>query len=81
MINDTLGDASRRVVDGAAALVAGGTLAGILPHVAALFTVIWYVLQVYETKTIQRWRRRRRIARRAAAARTLRANKAARVGK
>lgn len=73
MIAEFLGDAQRRVVDVGAALVAAGTLASILPHLAALFTVIWYALQVYETRTIQRWRRRRGMARRIAAARARRA--------
>ena len=30
-----------------------GTLAQWLPAVAALFTVIWTVIRIYETKTVQ----------------------------
>jgi len=32
-----------------------GTLAGMLPHVAALLTIIWTALRIYETATVQRW--------------------------
>lgn len=32
-----------------------GSLAGILPPLAALGAIIWYALQVYESKTVQAW--------------------------
>ena len=32
-----------------------GTLAEILPGVAALFTIVWTAIRIYETDTIQRW--------------------------
>lgn len=31
------------------------TLAGWLPAIAALFTIVWTAIRIYETKTIQRW--------------------------
>lgn len=31
------------------------TLAQWLPHVAALFTIIWTVIRIYETRTVRRW--------------------------
>jgi len=36
------------------------TIAGLLPHVAALLTVVWSVIRIYETKTVQDWLARRR---------------------
>lgn len=30
------------------------TIAGWLPSIAALVAVLWYVLQIYESKTVQR---------------------------
>jgi len=30
-----------------------GTLIGILPAIAAFFTIIWTMIRIYETKTIQ----------------------------
>lgn len=32
-----------------------GTLAGMLPHIAALLTIIWTGIRIYETATVQRW--------------------------
>lgn len=32
-----------------------GTLAGMLPHVAAGLTIIWTIIRIYETATVQRW--------------------------
>lgn len=40
--------------DIAAAGLTIGVLAAILPPLAALFTVIWTGIRIYETKTVQR---------------------------
>ena len=32
-----------------------GSLAEILPHVAAIFTIVWTSIRIYETKTVQKW--------------------------
>ena len=32
-----------------------GSLASILPHVAAIFTIVWTCIRIYETKTVQKW--------------------------
>ena len=37
-----------------------GTIAGYLPAVAALVTIIWTGIRIYETQTVQRWLKRRR---------------------
>ena len=37
-----------------------GTLAQVLPSIAALFTIVWTVIRIYETKTVQSWLRRLR---------------------
>lgn len=34
------------------------TLFGWLPHIAALLAVIWWVLRIYEMKTVQDWLKR-----------------------
>jgi len=31
-----------------------GTIGAILPPLAALFTIIWTAIRIYETKTVQR---------------------------
>jgi chromate transport protein ChrA len=35
-----------------------GTLAGVLPSIAALFTIVWTVIRIYETETVQGFLRR-----------------------
>lgn len=32
-----------------------GTLANALPAIAALMTIIWTAIRIWETKTVQRW--------------------------
>jgi len=53
-------DTVKNICDGLSVTTVIATLLGALPHVAALFTLIWTVLRVYETKTIQDWLQRRR---------------------
>ena len=36
------------------------TIAGWLPAVAALITILWTGIRIYETKTVQQWLGRRR---------------------
>jgi hypothetical protein len=37
-----------------------GTIAGYLPAIAALVTIIWTGIRIWETKTVQNWLKRRR---------------------
>jgi hypothetical protein len=46
---------TKHVIDGASIATVLGTLANILPAMAALFTVIWTAIRIYETKTVQSW--------------------------
>jgi hypothetical protein len=32
-----------------------GTLADVLPAIAALFTIVWTSFRIYETETVQGW--------------------------
>lgn len=36
-----------------------GALAGILPAIAALFTIVWTALRIWESRTVQEWRSRK----------------------
>lgn len=36
-----------------------GALAAWLPPIAALFTIVWTAIRIYETETVKRWLRRR----------------------
>jgi len=45
----------KAAVDGASILTVIGTLSEFLPPLAALFTIIWTLIRIYETKTVQGW--------------------------
>lgn len=47
-------ETAKHVVDGASVGTVLATLAGWLPAIAALFTIVWTVIRIYETDTIQR---------------------------
>jgi hypothetical protein len=48
-------EASKHMIDFASVLTVLGTLADMLPAVAAVFTIVWTAIRIYETKTVQRW--------------------------
>jgi hypothetical protein len=48
------------IVDAASIGTTLATLAGWLPAVAAFVSIIWGLIRIYETKTIQSWLRRRK---------------------
>jgi hypothetical protein len=50
-----LDDPVKYVLDGASIVTALATLTEALPAIAALFTIIWTVIRIYETKTVQGW--------------------------
>jgi hypothetical protein len=47
-------ETTKTVVDAASFITVLGTLAEVLPAIAALFTVIWTAIRIYETATVQR---------------------------
>jgi len=44
----------KHVVDGLSIATVLGTLAEFLPAAAALFTVVWTGIRIYETRTVQK---------------------------
>jgi hypothetical protein len=48
-------DTAKTVADVAAVATTVGTLAQVLPSLAALFTIIWTGFRIYETDTVQGW--------------------------
>jgi hypothetical protein len=52
--HEHLTEATKHIIDGASIATAVGTLMQVLPAIAALFTIIWTVIRIYETKTMQR---------------------------
>jgi hypothetical protein len=47
-------ETAKTTVDAISIVTVVGTLAEILPAVAALFTIIWTALRIFETDTIQK---------------------------
>ena len=44
----------KHAVDAVSVVTVVGTLMDILPAVAALFTIVWTAIRIYETDTVQR---------------------------
>ena len=49
-----LSDGIKHIVDGLSVITVLGTLVDILPSIAALFTIIWTGVRIYETDTVQK---------------------------
>jgi hypothetical protein len=53
-------ETAKHVVDAISVATVIGTLAQVLPAIAATFTIIWTAIRIYETKTVQsilKWKR------------------------
>ena len=48
-------ETAKAAADGVAVITTVGTLAQVLPSIAALFTIIWTGFRIYETDTVQGW--------------------------
>ena len=53
-MNDMATESTKTLVDGLSVVTVVGTLGDVLPPLAALFTVIWTLIRIYETKTVQK---------------------------
>lgn len=45
----------KQATDALSIVTVVGTLMDLLPTIAALFTIIWTLIRIYETKTVQGW--------------------------
>jgi hypothetical protein len=54
MAHEHLTDATKHVIDTASIATAVGTIMQVLPAIAALFTIVWTCIRIYETKTMQK---------------------------
>ena len=48
-------DTVKHAVDAVSVVTVVGTLMDILPAIAALFTIVWTAIRIYETDTVQAW--------------------------
>jgi len=49
-----LQESTKHILDTASIATALGTVMQVLPAIAALFTIIWTTIRIYETKTVQK---------------------------
>ena len=54
-MKDHLNEGTKHVLDGLYLVTVLGTLIDWLPAVAALLSIVWTSLRIYETKTVQGW--------------------------
>ena len=48
-------EAMKHVIDALSVATVLGTLVDMLPSIAAVFTIVWTAIRIYETKTVQGW--------------------------
>ena len=48
-------ESTKHAVDAASVFTAVGSILAWLPAIAALFTIVWTGIRIYETKTVQNW--------------------------
>jgi hypothetical protein len=54
-MSDSIPESTKNVLDAVSVGTAVGSLAGMLPHIAAVFTIIWTGIRIWETETVQGW--------------------------
>ena len=47
-------EGTKQVIDAVSVVTVVGTIGDVLPPLAALFTLIWTGIRIYETETVQR---------------------------
>jgi hypothetical protein len=47
-------DTVKHIMDGASVVTAVGTIINMLPAVAAIFTIVWTGIRIYESETVQK---------------------------
>jgi hypothetical protein len=47
-------EGTKQVIDAVSVFTVVGTIGELLPPMAALFTLVWTAIRIYETKTVQR---------------------------
>ncbi len=50
----TATEGTKQVMDAVSVVTVVGTLGNVLPPIAALLTIVWTSIRIYETKTVQR---------------------------
>ena len=54
MAMEHISETGKHIGDAVSIVTVVGTLAQVLPSIAAIFTIVWTSIRIYETKTIQK---------------------------
>lgn len=57
---DSINDHTKHAIDWASVSIAFGTLLQVLPSIAAALSIVWSIIRIYETKTVQNWIKKRK---------------------
>ena len=57
---ESVNEHTKHAIDWTSIGIAFGTLLQVLPSIAAALSIIWSVIRIYETKTIQNWLKKRK---------------------
>jgi hypothetical protein len=50
-----INDHTKHVIDWTSIGIVLGSLIQVLPSIAAALSIVWTLIRIYETKTVQRW--------------------------
>ena len=53
-MNNMATEGTKQIVDAVSVFTVVGTLGEVLPPMAALFTLVWTAIRIFETQTVQR---------------------------
>jgi hypothetical protein len=53
-MKDSAHETTKAILDGLSVVTVVGTLVDMLPSIAALFTILWTGIRIWETDTVQR---------------------------
>ena len=52
---DAVNEHTKHIIDWTSIGIAFGSLVQLLPSIAAALSVVWTVIRIYETRTVQKW--------------------------
>jgi hypothetical protein len=53
-------DHTKHLIDTASVATVVGTISGMLPAIAAIFTIVWTSIRIYESRTVQEYLEKKR---------------------
>ena len=54
-MKNELSESSKHIVDALSVVTVLGTLTDMLPSIAAVFTIVWTSIRIWETATVRSW--------------------------